>query len=790
MKTRSFTKSFGWLKPALILCSIALVATVLPAEQSVHLKAHNGQYVVAEGGGGAWTPAHVLKDPYLADTLVRAEVNAAKLADLRTLTPPPQRVFLSDLVTPLAEVQGQRNTCMAFTVAALMESAIKEETGRSVNLSEQWLHFIQKTTFLEQRALPLAENQYGRSGGSDLLWNLDRSSYYGVPVEEVWPYETPPKYEDVPWENAQAEAVDRNNLIWTMPKQVLAAPRYRTGDFVFIRGVPDPDLLRSKLELILASGRPVGIGLNISPNRFDDDHVLRPEDGEEVGGAHGVVLYGYDRDQQYFIAKNPWGNGRNPPDDDLAGLWALSYDFLDRIFAFGYIESMRDSASPTEDRALRHLGWWNLSWDGWKGNLAINRLPDQLGTGDMADEEGRRVGNLYTRSGEAYRVNGLLNPDGSHSLCLDFRDPDIDTDADVCDRFRFDLQIADDDPDWMMGTQYSHESDRTFGAYGTRGQFPRGDHAAAEPDGMRGEWEFIHGGGTARLSIDRITADGSFQGHCVVDGRTAGVRGRYDWNGEERQPGAVSFLVELPSGTRHYLGYHHSRERNVIAGRAISRPEGFVLNKISQQSGFGLDLAVGGFGIDGFGETVSGVIVTPRYEITDTEATWRLAIEVPIIRILEKLRPCPGPQCPWPCPGPRCPCPSNTCPPEYFFDPSIFEMEPAWMFAPSLELTRRSDLKLSPSFFAGVGLQYDSAHTVGLPDGEEFRISGTTSPLLTYGGALNYRTSHRTAVFLEGRAITTVTDDMEVTGSNGVTFTLEGNTMNWHVLTVGWRCWF
>ncbi len=48
MKTNAVKKSREWAKRTLVLCSLAMVATTLSADQEVRLRTHNGQYVVVK----------------------------------------------------------------------------------------------------------------------------------------------------------------------------------------------------------------------------------------------------------------------------------------------------------------------------------------------------------------------------------------------------------------------------------------------------------------------------------------------------------------------------------------------------------------------------------------------------------------------------------------------------------------------------------------------------------------------------------------------------------------------
>jgi hypothetical protein len=56
----------------------------------------------------------------------------------------PDRIFLSHLLTPVRFQGLGRTSCVSFTVTALMESQLIKERSITTDLSEQWLHFVQK----------------------------------------------------------------------------------------------------------------------------------------------------------------------------------------------------------------------------------------------------------------------------------------------------------------------------------------------------------------------------------------------------------------------------------------------------------------------------------------------------------------------------------------------------------------------------------------------------------------------------------------------------------------------
>ena len=154
------------------------------------------------------------------------------------------------------------------------------------------------------------------------------------------------------------------------------------------------------------------------------------------------------------------------------------------------------------------------------------------------------------------------------------------------------MKIAGSDANCMMGYYHSPPQRRDFGAYAVRssqdhpGQYLYGIHASFETKGMLGEWEMNHDGWEGKLVIEEAFLNGDFNGYYVgQDQKRYRVQGRYGWGWlDTKIEDAVSFTIDFEGSPQQFLGYHHSRERNVISGQTMwkDRQFGFFLNKMAE----------------------------------------------------------------------------------------------------------------------------------------------------------------------------------------------------------------
>ncbi len=198
---------------------------------------------------------------------------------------------LPDRVEPPAHLpppgnQGVRNSCVAFTLAALFQA----RSGDPTDLSEQFLYWACK-------------ERDGIRGdvGTDPLVGVRVLQDLGICTEATWPYRPAPSDHTRPGhERPPAQAFDEARL-----RRVTA-----------FRKLPAKGVLQIKEAL--AQGCPVLIGLYIwehwngSWQGRNLGRVRFPLPGEARRGGHAMAVLGYRDDVDapgggYFIVRNSWG---------------------------------------------------------------------------------------------------------------------------------------------------------------------------------------------------------------------------------------------------------------------------------------------------------------------------------------------------------------------------------------------------------------------------------------------------------------------------------------------------
>lgn len=229
--------------------------------------------------------------------------------DAAAFSPP---VGLPGEVLPLATLpppvsQGPRNTCVAFTIAAMVQTLSNDPT----DLSEQFIYWISK----DRDRIP-------GDVGTNPLVALRAVAELGVCREETWPY--------------RPEPVDHTNPGHERPNEVAfreAKQRRITG----VEQLPARDV--NQIKAALAAGKPVLIGLMIGEHWTSSGQirrigrVRRALPGEQRLGGHAMCALGYRDDPSapgggYFIVRNSWGSDWANENPDGAGYCYVPYQLI------------------------------------------------------------------------------------------------------------------------------------------------------------------------------------------------------------------------------------------------------------------------------------------------------------------------------------------------------------------------------------------------------------------------------------------------------------------------------
>ncbi len=218
--------------------------------------------------------------------------------------------------------QLDRGTCVCFASLANIESIIKREEDKEIDLSEQYANWL----FMREE---------GQNHCNDGLKTTNSARYLakdGVCEEDHYPYEDKKTVEmhcfGIPPVNVQKKAIYGIGKFGLIDDLGLLGPSIRNPQY---------------LEGILNQNYNIVFGTHVAWGREPDVNVIYDVILDQYGnplqsfGGHAMLIVGYDRCGYngaipYFIIKNSW-------DDDFGvnGYMYLSYDYISQYAKYGYI---------------------------------------------------------------------------------------------------------------------------------------------------------------------------------------------------------------------------------------------------------------------------------------------------------------------------------------------------------------------------------------------------------------------------------------------------------------------
>lgn len=197
----------------------------------------------------------------------------------------PEKVDPPDTL-PQVAYQGVRNSCVAFTLAAIYQALSNDPT----DLSEQFLYWACK----DRDRIP-------GDVGTDPIVGMKVLKEVGICTEQRWPYKPAPSDPANPGHGPAPEgAIEEAKLRRIKGFQQLPGKDFR------------------QIKAALAAGRPVLIGLPIYEHWLGSwqgqnlGKLRAPLPGERRRGGHAMCALGYRDDPTapgggYFIVRNSWG---------------------------------------------------------------------------------------------------------------------------------------------------------------------------------------------------------------------------------------------------------------------------------------------------------------------------------------------------------------------------------------------------------------------------------------------------------------------------------------------------
>ncbi|NTV63290.1 MAG: peptidase C1 [Oscillochloris sp.] len=235
---------------------------------------------------------------------------------------------------PGAQQQGRRNTCVAFTLAAMVQIL----SGDPTDLSEQFLYYLCK----EQDGLG--------DVGTDPNLALQLLQEKGICTETTWKYVPEPSATQPGGPTPPAIAYDE-------------AKRRRITGFTRL---PTGSLGVTQIQAQLAQNKPVLIGMPIYEHWSSSTQgnllgrLRAPLDGENLLGGHAMCVVGYRTDASapgggYFIVRNSWGSDWAKDNLDGPGYCHMPYLLVSKYNKVAYVVegvTIAQAVQPTAPAAI------------------------------------------------------------------------------------------------------------------------------------------------------------------------------------------------------------------------------------------------------------------------------------------------------------------------------------------------------------------------------------------------------------------------------------------------------
>jgi hypothetical protein len=473
-------------------------------------------------------------------------------------TAPPVTYSLAQYQTAFRN-QGDRGTCWAFAGAAAMEAMYKRKYGVTLDIAEQYVFHVAKVQELAYNPMdPLRSHEnnstlWGFQGASDIVTKFVRSAlceeqyapylFQSTNIPSSNPRPTMTQIQNgVPSGNT-ITAANANPAQSTMdafefleavvPSAARAQCRYKAT------GTGDPGKYDSTtLYNLIATG--VEVVVDITLDYKADANGVWQYDATVSGGGHVVLLIGYDVRQQYFLAKNSWGD---------TSFTKIGFGFIDKCCGWAhYITGVTDPKAAVDKRAF-WMGTWNMDYDGWRGTLEFRRHTDYRASDDTKPT---RLGT-YVRDNIAYDVNGQF--DSGYQHCIFYIAPSnarVTPGSEVGQRFdmycfSYDVGHAAGKTTWNNGS---------YGAMMSRPALPAQTPATFQMADWIGTYTMNHDGWMGTLTVNSVAP-------LTVSYKDS--NGQYTVHGTVNQH-EMAIVIAFPGNNQPFDLLYHTWEKGVISG--------------------------------------------------------------------------------------------------------------------------------------------------------------------------------------------------------------------------------
>lgn len=274
--------------------------------------------------------------------------------------------------------QGDRGTSAAFAaVAALEASYARTRRIESLDLSEQFTHWIARSTGLSNQSRICSF-----WGGGNSHQVLDALAKYSIPDEVDSPYASAAGMNMIKNSISKVGSLDRRYATqksidnfeasqqYINNKQKKRA-KYGVNEYLKLSQVQARDICT--LERIISSYHEVIIDLQLKWEMKNGIMVSSMNNSiinsKSDVGYHTLLLVGYNRPAGYFIAKNSWGGSQYEK---------ISYRLIksNAVGASFIVSNIHPDGKKSYERrlAMGYLGKWYTDIDGKRGSAIVRRL--------------------------------------------------------------------------------------------------------------------------------------------------------------------------------------------------------------------------------------------------------------------------------------------------------------------------------------------------------------------------------------------------------------------------------
>jgi len=211
----------------------------------------------------------------------------------------PAQYSLAERYSPVRD-QGTSGTCVGFTMAAVIESAI----DWNVSLSDLFAYWASK------------QNDSEDDEGSSLESGQEAIRKIGICENALWPYD-PDTLQAGPSREALVDAEQR-----------------RADTLVILTNTSIAELEALIAGVICESPRAVACGIPVFRISWENSYTQETGEvfdilpGDTILGYHAITLVGYNRQNACFVFRNSWGETWAPNSEFGAGYGTISYRYV------------------------------------------------------------------------------------------------------------------------------------------------------------------------------------------------------------------------------------------------------------------------------------------------------------------------------------------------------------------------------------------------------------------------------------------------------------------------------